>query len=295
MKHGQRIVAVVHAQPSFRFRVVRSECAAGPHQQRFCGVHGAADQLGAFTHAAVVHVAQCEHGAVLFGQLGQNALGHNPIQLAVPVVGRVDGFGQIGHRHGEPVGSPAVVVGEFVPSHADQPRHRYRRRRPPCARRPSPPETFPTSGLRLLRGRHSVGRNIRTPWAVPRRTAPAASAARHLALVRRSHPYRRLEAPYSDARTENFLSDAGPSGQRGQPGADRVERVAERLGQRHRLVGQPVLVGGQRHPQHRPGHGLRHQVGWLDPEPSRPRIRRPPRASPRTSSSNRPAARRSPG
>src|SRR6478672_9799818 len=76
---------------------------------------------------------------------------------------------------------------------------------PPCARRPSPPERFPTSGLRLLRGRHSVGRNIRTPWAVPRRTTPTASAVRHLALVRHSHPYRRLEAPYSDARTGTFF------------------------------------------------------------------------------------------
>ena len=40
---------------------IRSERAAGPHQQGFGGVHRAADQLGALGHRAVVQVAQRQH------------------------------------------------------------------------------------------------------------------------------------------------------------------------------------------------------------------------------------------
>jgi hypothetical protein len=88
----------------------------------------APDQLGAFGYRAVVHVTQCQHRAVWFGQPGQHAFGNEAVQLGVPVVHRVDRLRQFGHRHGEPIMSTSVMIGELVPCHPDQPRHADRRR-----------------------------------------------------------------------------------------------------------------------------------------------------------------------
>src|SRR5215217_5756913 len=94
---------------SFRLRVVRSESAAGSHEQSLGGVHGAADQLRALGHRTVVHVAQGQHCPVMLGQLGQHALGDDAVELDVPVVGWIDGLGQLGNRNAEPVVPTAVV------------------------------------------------------------------------------------------------------------------------------------------------------------------------------------------
>ena len=53
-----------------------------------------------------------------------------------------------------------------------------------------------------------------------------------------------------------------------EPGADDVERVPECLRQRDGFVAQPVLVGAQRDPEHRPGDGLGQRVGRLDAQPA---------------------------
>ena len=91
VQHGQRIVIVdwfpvLDSPGAPSFRVLLLERAAGPHQQRFGGVHGAADQLGALGHRAVVQVAQRQHRAVLLGQPGQHALGDDAVEFGVPVV-----------------------------------------------------------------------------------------------------------------------------------------------------------------------------------------------------------------
>ena len=121
--------SVVHGVPPSGPGYCDLERAPGPHQQGFGGVHRPADQLGTFGHRAVVQVAQRQHGAVLFGQPGQHALGDDAVEFGIPVVRGLDRFGQLGHRHAEPVVAPSVVVGQLVSRHPDQPRHRDRRRR----------------------------------------------------------------------------------------------------------------------------------------------------------------------
>src|SRR5215213_8771556 len=54
------------------------------------------------------------------------------------------------------------------------------------------------------------------------------------------------------------------SAQRGKTRAHRVERVVKCLPERHRLVGQPLFVGRQRDPEHRPCDGLRHEVAGFE-------------------------------
>jgi hypothetical protein len=92
-------------------------------------MHGASDQFRALRHRAVVHVTQRQYRAVLFWESGQHALGDDAVQRSVPVVGRVDWFGKLGHRDAEPVVPAPVVVGELVARHPEQPRHGHRRRR----------------------------------------------------------------------------------------------------------------------------------------------------------------------
>ena len=61
--------------------------------------------------------------------------------------------------------------------------------------------------------------------------------------------------------TRTLAESGGPTKwESGQAGGDGVEGLAEGLAQAHGLVGQPMLIGRQRDPEHGPGDGLRDQI-----------------------------------
>ncbi len=217
-QHVQRVVLVpAHGvPPSPPGRAVGTRVGRAPAVPRW-RARCARASCGALGHRAVVHVAQRQHAAVVLGQSRQDTLGHDPVELGVPVVGGLGRFGEFGHRHAEPVVAAPEMVGELVPGHPDQPRHVLIGAARLAGRRPSPPGRSPRSGPRRCCGQCSGGRSIRTPRAALRRTASSASDGASRFRVRRSHPYRRRPGAELRRVDQDFF-DPCPGREKRRPG-----------------------------------------------------------------------------